>query len=204
MGSMYKTNYNEIMLNMLATNKCNKILLHCCCAPCACYPLSVLKEYGEITLYYCNPNITDKDEYDLRLNELQRLGEAYGAEVIDYGFDGESFFKRIATRKDEKEGGASCAECIDMRLSITAEYCKDNGYDFFMTTLTVSPLKNAERINIIGSQYDKYLPSDFKKNDGYKKGTLISNQYGFYRQNYCGCVYSRLEAEARSVTRSSK
>lgn len=204
MGSMYKTNYNEIMLNMLATSRCNKILLHCCCAPCACYPLSVLKEYGIVTLYYCNPNITDKDEYDLRLNELKRLGKTNGVEVIDHGFNDESFFKRVATRKHDIEGGASCAECIDMRLSITAEYCKDNGYDFFMTTLTVSPLKNAERINIIGSQYDKYLPSDFKKNDGYKKGTLISNQYGFYRQNYCGCVYSRLEAEARSVTRSSK
>lgn len=204
MGSMYKTNYNEIMLNMLATSRCNKILLHCCCAPCACYPLSVLKEYGAVTLYYCNPNITDKDEYDLRLNELKRLGKTNGVEVIDHGFNDESFFKRVATRKHDIEGGASCAECIDMRLSITAEYCKDNGYDFFMTTLTVSPLKNAERINIIGSQYDNYLPSDFKKNDGYKKGTLISNQYGFYRQNYCGCVYSRLEAEARSVTRSCK
>lgn len=194
---MYKTYYNEIMLNMLKKNRCNKILLHCCCAPCACYPLSVLKQYGEVTLYYCNPNITDKAEYELRLNELIRLGEANGVEVVDYGYDGESFFNNVHTRKDEKEGGKACDICIDKRLAISAKYCEENGYDFFATTLTVSPLKNAERINLSGAQYDKYLPSDFKKNDGYKKGTLISSEFGFYRQNYCGCVYSRLEAEAR-------
>lgn len=195
---MLKTNYNEIMLNMLKTNKCNKILLHCCCAPCACYPLSILKQYGEVTLYYCNPNITDKAEYDLRLNELIRLGAANGVEVVDYGFDDESFYKYVSERKDEKEGGIACDKCIDMRLAITAKHCIEKGYDFFATTLTVSPLKNAEHINASGAQYDKYLPSDFKKNDGYKKGTLISNEYGFYRQNYCGCVYSRLEAESRA------
>lgn len=199
---MNKIDFNAKMLDML-NNKCNKILLHCCCAPCACYPISVLKEYGEVTLYYCNPNITDKAEYDLRLNELKRLGTANGLEVVDYGFDGESFFKNIATRKDEKEGGASCVKCIDMRLEITARYCAENGFDCFTTTLTVSPLKNAMLINECGVKYVGYLLSDFKKNDGYKKGTLISNEYGFYRQNYCGCEYSRLEAEQRNANRDN-
>lgn len=199
---MNKIDFNAKMLDML-NNQSNKILLHCCCAPCACYPISVLKEYGKVTLYYCNPNITDKAEYDLRLSELKRLGTANGLEVVDYGYDGESFFELIATRKDDKEGGASCGKCIDMRLEITAKYCVDNGFDYFATTLTVSPLKNATLINECGGKYLGYLPSDFKKNDGYKKGTLISNDYGFYRQNYCGCEYSRLEAEQRNANRDN-
>lgn len=199
---MNKIDFNAKMLDML-NNQSNRILLHCCCAPCACYPISVLKKYGEVTLYYCNPNITDKAEYDLRLSELKRLGTANGLEVVDYGYDGESFFERIETRKDEKEGGVSCAKCIDMRLDITARYCADKGFDYFATTLTVSPLKNATLINECGAKYVGYLPSDFKKNDGYKKGTLISNDYGFYRQNYCGCEYSRLEAEQRNANRDN-
>lgn len=199
---MNKINFNAKMLDTL-NNQSNKILLHCCCAPCTCYPISILKEYGEVTLFYCNPNITDKAEYDLRLSELKRLGTANGLEVVDYGYDRESFYERIVTRKDDKEGGVSCGKCIDMRLEITAKYCADNGFDYFATTLTVSPLKNATLINECGGKYLGYLPSDFKKNDGYKKGTLISNDYGFYRQNYCGCEYSRLEAEQRNANRDN-
>lgn len=199
---MYKIDYNAKMLNTL-NNNFGKILLHCCCAPCACYPISVLKEYAEVTLYFCNSNITNKAEYVLRLSELQRLGDANGLEVIDHGYDSESFFKYAATRKGDGEGGASCVKCIDMRLAITARYCAENGFDCFATTLTVSPLKNAAIINDCGAKYLNYLPSDFKKNDGYKKGTLISNEYGFYRQNYCGCEYSRVEAEERNATRNN-
>lgn len=199
---MNKIDINAKMLNIL-NNKSNKILLHCCCAPCACYPISLLKEYGEVTLYYCNPNITDKIEYDLRLSELKRLGAANGLDVVDYGYDGESFFEQITTRQDDAEGGASCAKCIDKRLKITARYCAENGFDCFATTLTVSPLKNATLINDCGAKYSGYLPSDFKKNDGYKKGTILSNEHGFYRQNYCGCEYSRLEAKERSAIRNN-
>ncbi len=167
-----------------------KLLLHCCCAPCASYCLEYLTPHFEVTAFYDNPNITDEAEYDKRLAELKRLAEAFGVSVVDGGYDGKRFFEAVKGLESEPERGARCAVCFGMRLKDALIRADD--YDYFATTLTLSPLKNADLINDIGSRLsDKYLPTDFKKKDGYKRSIELSKRYDLYRQNYCGCVFSK-------------
>lgn len=178
---------------LLARKPNCKVLLHCCCAPCAAYPVLFLADLCDLTLLYYNPNITDADEYKMRYCELVKLGAIYNILTIDGGFNSDAFYRAAVGMEDEPEGGKRCVACIEERIKFSANYAVD--YDYFMTTLTISPRKNAAMINALGSKYPKYIETDFKKKNGYAKGVELSRQYGFYRQNYCGCEYSRRESK---------
>ncbi|MCR5652259.1 MAG: epoxyqueuosine reductase QueH [Ruminococcus sp.] len=178
------------------------LLLHACCAPCSSYVLEYLSEFFHITVLYYNPNITFPEEYGYRLGEVERLIEEiphkYPIKLLKGDYNPDTFFAAVKGLEDEPEGGARCSVCFELRLREAAEYCKKIGADCFATTLTISPLKNAEKINSIGEkiaeEYQvKYLPSDFKKKNGYKRSIELSKEYNLYRQNYCGCPFSKKE-----------
>lgn len=172
-----------------------RLLLHACCAPCSSACLERLKEYFRTTVLFYNPNIED-EEYFKRKDELVRLINATGwAHIEDCDHDTGEFYDRIKGLENCTEGGERCLKCFELRLEKTAERAAKQGYDYFATTLTLSPLKNAEAINSIGYALAEkhkiaWLPSDFKKRNGYLRSLQLSKQYGLYRQNYCGCVYS--------------
>ena len=182
------------------------ILLHSCCAPCSCYCLEYLSNYARITAYYYNPNITDENEYRHRVTELKRLVEemfsetektnVYKPNVIEGKYDPNSFYNIAKGLEAEPECGRRCIKCYELRLRKTAEEAVRGGYDYYTTTLTISPLKDAQILNRLGiklgEEYGvKYLPSDFKKNGGYQRSIELSKEYNLYRQNFCGCEYSR-------------
>lgn len=192
-----------------------KLMLHSCCAPCSSYCLIYLLPYFDITCLYYNPNITEKDEYDKRVAELVRLADMLNEEydpskkgwgnisVIEGDYEPEKFIDAVRSEGLEEcpEGGRRCGMCFTMRLQKTYELAADNGFDYFTTTLTISPLKNAKVINDIGYSIAEggkvmWLPSDFKKNDGYKRSVELSAKYELYRQNYCGCWLSRRDVAA--------
>lgn len=175
-----------------------KLLLHACCAPCASYVLEYLSKYFEITILFYNPNIDTKKEFDYRYNELKRLVKEMNLEVdiVEPNYNKQEFIKHINGLENEKEGGKRCIKCFNLRLDKTAEIASLMDFDYFATTLTISPLKNADQINKIGfglaKKYNtKYLPSDFKKKEGYKRSIELSNKYNLYRQDYCGCKFSK-------------
>ncbi len=174
-----------------------RLLLHVCCAPCSSYVLEYLGEHFEITAYYYNPNISPESEYILRLDELKRLVRETesGAAVVAGEYEPERFFELAKGREAEPEGGERCALCYRLRLGKSGEYAAANGFDYFTTTLSISPYKNAEKLNTIGGEIAealgiKYLYSDFKKKNGYKRSIELSREYRLYRQDYCGCVFS--------------
>lgn len=180
------------------------LLLHSCCAPCSSYCLSYLSQYFRITLLYYNPNIYPEEEYFHRVSEQKRLIEEMETQnpvsFIEGRFNPQEFYSAVKGLEDCKEGGERCFKCYELRLREATEYAQKGGFDYFTTTLSISPLKNAAKINEIGEriaeEYSvKHLPSDFKKKEGYKKSTELSRQYGLYRQNYCGCVFSKRERE---------
>ena len=191
-----KTNYQLLLdeqLKKLYGRK--KLLLHSCCAPCSTYVLEYLKEYFDITLLYYNPNIYPPDEFYIREKEQKRLCEALGIGEVFIGYDENEFYKAVRGLEKEPEGGARCLECFRLRLFKTAEYAKNNGFDFFTTTLSISPHKNAEVLNSVCKEAsEKFgvpnLWADFKKRGGYKRSCELSEEYGIYRQNYCGCIFS--------------
>lgn len=180
-----------------------RLFLHSCCAPCSSYVLEYLSPYFEITVFYYNPNISAPEEYGKRVTEQKRLIAAYNderkghpIEFVEGDYAPESFFAMAAGYEDCPEGGERCMRCFDMRLRETARRAAAGGYDFFCTTLTISPLKNAAKLNEIGAALAEeygtgWLPSDFKKKDGYKRSIELSARYGLYRQDYCGCAFSR-------------
>lgn len=185
-----------------------KLLLHSCCAPCSSYCMEYLRQYFRITVFYYNPNITEQEEYKKRAKEEIRLIEAYnrqaekghGIEIIEGGYEPESFWEMARGFEECKEGEARCFRCYALRLRKTAELAKERNFDYFTTTLTISPLKNAAKLNEIGEglaqEYGAlWLPSDFKKRGGYLRSIELSKEYGLYRQNYCGCVFSKRDAE---------
>ena len=183
------------------------LLLHSCCAPCSSYCLSYLSEYFRITLLYYNPNIYPEEEYFKRVEEQKRLiGEMdfkNPVSFIEGNFDPKEFYSAVKGLEKCKEGGERCFKCYELRLREAAKYGKKGSFDYFTTTLSISPLKNAAKINEIGEKLAeeygiRHLPSDFKKKDGYKKSTLLSREYGLYRQNYCGCVFSRSDSDNNS------
>lgn len=176
------------------------LLIHACCAPCSSYVLEYLSQYFHIIILYYNPNITSVEEYNYRLSEEKRLIDElpvkYPVKLIAGDYNPESFFDAVKGLEREPEGGKRCEVCFELRLREAAEKCREIGADYFLTTLTISPLKNAELINSIGEKLAeeygvKYLPSDFKKKNGYKRSIELSREYDLYRQNYCGCVFSR-------------
>ena len=177
-----------------------KLLLHACCAPCSSYVLQYLSEFFDITLYFYNPNITPKEENDFRAEELSRLCGgmplASVPSIIVEDYEPELFYEAVKGMEQLPEGGARCAVCYRLRLEKTAQKAKELGFDYFTTTLTISPYKRAEWLNAIGGELaDKYgvayLFSDFKKKNGYKISCELSREYNLYRQDYCGCEFSK-------------
>ncbi|MDE5896885.1 MAG: epoxyqueuosine reductase QueH [Clostridia bacterium] len=191
------------MLEEFEKGRGGKLLLHSCCAPCSSYCLKETDKVFSVTVFYYNPNLDCEEEYAKRKAEQIRfLNETGLADFLDCDYSPEEFAEVAAGYENEQEGGARCARCFRLRLERTAREARAREYDYFGTTLTVSPLKNAELINAIGyelqEQYGvKYLPSDFKKRGGYRESVILSEKYGLYRQNYCGCVYSKREREEK-------
>lgn len=196
---MNKVNYQIELDKVIASLNGSKptLLLHVCCAPCSSYVLTYLKDYFDITVLYYNPNIAPYEEYMKRLNEEKRLiGELGGIKIMDCDYDSSEFYKMAKGLELEPEGGARCIKCYTMRLEKTAVIAKENNFDYFTTTLTISPLKDSQKLNKIGAFLEdkygvKYLFSDFKKKEGYKTSIILSRKYNLYRQNYCGCEYSK-------------
>ena len=181
-----------------------KLLLHVCCAPCSSYCMEYLTKYFDMTLLFYNPNMDCREEYEKRKEELSRLVReaAFPVKVEMMPYDPQEFFEAVKGLEDIPEGGKRCFACYELRMRQAAEYAARNGFDLFTTSLSISPMKNAEKINEIGerlaAEYGvKHLPSDFKKRNGYKRSIELSREYDLYRQNYCGCIFSKKEREKR-------
>ena len=213
MNRNYSRELEQILQN--PENKGKHLFLHSCCAPCSSYVLEYLRSFFNITVFYYNPNITEAEEYHKRAKEQKRLiaafnhqaeiGEisAYPIKVMEGSYCKELFFQRVKGLEHCREGGERCFVCYELRLAETARWAGKAKADYFTTTLTISPLKNAAKINEIGerlaAEYNiSFLPSDFKKKDGYRRSVELSREYDLYRQDYCGCVFSRLEGESRN------
>jgi len=197
-------NYDKLLEELVIENNKNKIvpnlLLHSCCAPCSSYVIEYLSNYFNITIFYYNPNISPDYEYFKRKEEQIRLintmESKYKVNIIDCDYDNDLYEKAIKGLELEPERGGRCTVCFRLRLDKTAKVASSNNYDYFATTLTLSPYKNAKLINEIGFELEnkykiKYLASDFKKRNGYKRSIELSKIYNLYRQDYCGCIYSK-------------
>lgn len=174
------------------------LLLHACCAPCSSYCLEYLCRYFDVTLFFYNPNISDKREFDLRYCELVRLVEetGCGVAIVCPEYDSNEYTDKIAGLENCPERGERCSICYALRLKKTYEYASSHGFEYFCSTLSISPHKDADRLNAIGQSLAKnsnvkFLPNDFKKKGGYLRSIELSKEYGLYRQNFCGCVYSK-------------
>lgn len=183
-----------------AAGEVPRLLLHSCCAPCSSYVIEYLSQYFHVTVFYYNPNISIEEEYRHRVEEQKRFINEFPAKYpvtfIEGDYDKEHFYQNVKGYEQCKEGGERCFICYEMRLRKTAEQARLGNFDYFTTTLTISPLKNSVKLNQIGDELSKefgveYLLSDFKKKEGYKRSIELSKEYHLYRQNYCGCVYSR-------------
>lgn len=205
-----KQNYQILMERELArieeSGRRPRLLLHSCCAPCSSYVLEALNRHFDIDVFYYNPNISPRSEFDRRVEELKRLAATLPHEnalnVIVGSYDAEAFMEMCRGHEDDPEGGARCELCFRMRLGAAAKLAKSLHSDYFTTTLTISPLKDAQLLNAIGMELAanagvEWLPSDFKKKNGYKRSCELSAEYGLYRQDYCGCVFSKLERERK-------
>ncbi len=212
---MNKRNYQKELDALIERNAAAgekpSLLLHVCCAVCASYVLEYLYGHFAITIAYYNPNITGEGEYQHRYSELRRyVAERQMDEIrfIEVDYTPQEFFALAQGHEADREGGARCSLCFSQRLGYTAKLAKEGGYRYFATTLTVSPLKNAGVINAIGERIGEqvgveYLPSDFKKKNGYKRSIELSKEYHLYRQNFCGCVFSEKEAQMRESLKNS-
>lgn len=199
-----KENYQKIMEEIIEkeqkNNKIPTLLLHACCAPCSSAVLEKLSSYFDITIYYYNPNISPYEEYQKRVEEIKRfiheLNPVNPIHFLEGTYDNERFEEIVKGFEDAPEGGIRCSKCYYLRLEETAIVAQQNNFDYFTTTLSISPYKDAERLNKIGRVLEKqyntwYLVSDFKKKDGYKRSIELSKKYNLYRQDYCGCIYSK-------------
>lgn len=196
----YSNETEKVIEQIKKTNTKPSLLLHACCAPCSSYVIEYLCKYFNITIYYYNPNISPIQEYNFRLEELSRLlkemKEAENIETLPCEYEAELFYQMAKGLEAEKEGGERCFKCYRLRLEKTAQAAKENCFDYFTTTLSISPYKNAEKLNEIGKELSEkynvpYLFSDFKKKNGYKRSIELSKEYDLYRQDYCGCIYSK-------------
>jgi predicted adenine nucleotide alpha hydrolase (AANH) superfamily ATPase len=203
---MNKPNFDKLMLEQIASfTGRKKLLLHCCCAPCSSACLERLKDYFDVSVLFYNPNIED-EEYERRKAELIRLIETTGwAGIIPCEHEKDRYYALIKGLENEKEGGKRCEVCFTLRLTVTAEIAEKLGYDYFTTTLTISPLKDAFLLNEIGAKLAegkkvKWLYSDFKKQNGYLESIKLSKEYSLYRQDYCGCIFSKRDREKEKNT----
>ena len=199
---IYMNSYKEFEKFLESLDKRPKLLLHSCCGPCSSSVLELLIKYFDIDVLYYNPNIYPEKEFIKRKNEQEKLLKKLDKNIrfIEGNYNYDLYRKSIKGLESEKEGGLRCKECIRLRMEKTAKYAKENGYDYFTTTLSVSPHKNSKMINEIGYSLEQkynipYLYSDFKKKDGYKRSNELAKKYGLYRQDYCGCIYSKKERE---------
>ena len=195
----YQKELDKVIESLSQQEKVPTLLLHSCCAPCSSYVLEYLSNYFGITVFYYNPNIYPDEEYEMRVREQQRFIRAFPAkhpiDFIEGAYDKERFYEMARGLEAVPEGGQRCFQCYELRLREAGELAKARGFDYFTTTLSISPMKNAEKLNEIGLRLADelgvaYLCSDFKKRNGYKRSTELSREYGMYRQDYCGCVYS--------------
>lgn len=205
----YQKQLEEVLKRMKEEGERKRLLLHACCAPCSSYCLEYLREAFALTVFFYNPNLTEQDEYRRRVEEEKRLialmnGQEGSSqiEILEGRYEPERFLEAAKGLETCKEGGERCVRCFALRLGETARVAAEGGFDFFTTSLTISPLKNSALLNRIGAQEGerygvRFLPSDFKKNNGYLRSTQLSRLYGLYRQNYCGCIYSKVEASDR-------
>lgn len=211
MAENYQKKLDAELNRILDTGHKPRLLLHVCCAPCSSYVLEYLNRYFEITVCFYNPNISPKSEYDYRAQELLRLAkemplsQPVHCHIEDY--DPTPFMAIAKGLENEPEGGARCTACYRLRLEHTAQIAAADEYDYFTTTLSISPLKDAERLNRIGGELAQeygvpYLFSDFKKREGYKRSIQLSSEYNLYRQDYCGCAFSKVEAETRKSNKN--
>lgn len=196
----YQKILNKTIEQHVSRNETPSLLLHACCAPCSSYVLEYLSQFFKITLFYYNPNITEETEYRKRTAEAERLISEMPVKnpvsFMEGKYDPESFFEMAKGFEDIPEGGERCFKCYRLRIAEAADIAKQSGFDYFTTTLSISPLKNAQKLNEIGGEEAQrvgvpYLFSDFKKREGYKRSIQLSAQYNLYRQNYCGCIYSK-------------
>ena len=206
---MNQKNYQKELDNIIQKlqGKVPRLFLHSCCAPCSSYVLEYLCPFFDITVFYYNPNISASAEYKKRVEEQKRLIAAYNAEgkghpikIVEEDYEPAKFYEAVKGYEQCGEGSERCFQCFDLRLRETALRAKEQGFDYFGTTLTISPLKNAAKLNEIGLALSEefkmaWLPSDFKKKNGYKRSVELSVQYELYRQDFCGCSFSKAERE---------
>lgn len=196
----YQKELDKLISELQKENKLPSLLLHSCCAPCSSYCLEYLSEYFNITVFYYNPNISPESEYRKRVEEQKRFISAFPAKnpinFIEGDYEPSVYYNAVKGYEKEPEGGKRCFICYELRLREAALIAKKGGFDYFTTTLSISPLKNADKLNEIGKRISEelsvpYLFSDFKKRNGYKRSIELSKEYDLYRQNFCGCVYSK-------------
>lgn len=213
---MNKINYQKVLDETIERiqkeDRVPTLLLHSCCAPCSSYCLEYLSNYFSITIFYYNPNIYPEEEYSKRVVEQKRfIGQLPAKHPITFlegKYDKERFYEMAKGLEHCKEGGERCFRCYELRLRESAEAAKLHGMDYFTTTLSISPLKNSAKLNEIGEMLSKeygvsYLSSDFKKKNGYKRSVELSQEYGMYRQYYCGCVYSKQQRDSEIAKKAS-
>ncbi len=208
----YQKELDKIIEKIVQEKVVPTLLLHSCCAPCSSYCMEYLRQYFDLTVFYYNPNITQEKEYRLRAEEEKRLIRLFNEQrsegehlihIIEGDYEPELFLEQSKGLEQCPEGGERCFRCYELRLRKTAELAKKMGFDYFTTTLTISPLKNAEKLNQIGMKlaedmHINWLVSDFKKKNGYKRSIELSKQYDLYRQNYCGCGFSKAESMSKN------
>lgn len=212
---MQKVNYQLVLDNtineIVKKNIKPTLLLHVCCAPCSSYVLEYLSAYFDITVFFFNPNISPESEYRYRIDELKRLLSempcAYKVKFIEGEYNTTDFYSIANGYENDDEGGERCFKCYRLRLKTTAELALKNNFDYFTTSLSISPYKNANKLNEIGAELEKkygvkYLYSDFKKKNGYKRSIELSDEYGLYRQDYCGCIYSKIVSKKKKLKNS--
>ena len=203
----YYMEFEKQMKQADESEKRPSLLLHACCCPCSSHCLEVLAGHFDITIFFYNPNIDEKEEYEKRLAELLRFTEeadfARNVKIVDGGYAPELFYEMAKGMEDLPERGERCRNCYRLRLRASAEYARDHGFDYFSTTLSISPYKNADWLNEIGMELERelktpaFLFSDFKKKNGYKRSIELSEQYSLYRQDYCGCVFSKRDRDKK-------
>lgn len=205
-------NYDLEMENQIKNiSTKNKLLLHACCAPCSSAVLERISKYFDITILYYNPNITEPEEYEKRLNEIENFVKKLNLKnikVLRGRYNPKEFFDISVGLEKEKERGKRCYKCYELRLKETAKAAEELNFDYFTTTLSISPYKNSKWLNEIGENLNKefkptYLYADFKKKNGYKRSIELSQEYGLYRQDYCGCIYSKKERELAKLSHIS-
>ena len=207
----YQKELDKLLAELEAEGRTPRLFLHSCCAPCSSYVLEYLSRYFEITVFFYNPNISPAEEYEKRVEEIRRMiGEmkfVHPVKLIEGEYDPQVFFCMAKGMEDIPEVGERCFGCYHLRMEEAARLAKEGNYDYFTTTLSISPLKNAQKINEIGEELSKiykvpHLPSDFKKKNGYKRSIELSGKYGLYRQDYCGCVFSKREREENKMQKN--